>query len=68
MKATCFSFAAKRGCSFEDRLSLRYHTQSLKMALVYSSDGASRPLRVLESILKEIRVNDTRSGRVSSLP
>lgn len=73
LKATCLSFAAKRGCSFEDRLSLGYHTHSLKMALVYSRDGASRPLRVLECMLKEIRdkrfnPNDTRSGRLSSLP
>ena len=73
LKATCLSYAAKRGCSFEDRLSLGYHTHSLKMALVYSRDGASRPLRVLECMLKEIRdklfnPNDTRSGRLSSLP
>ena len=73
LKATYLSFAAKRGCSFEDRLSLGYHTHSLKMALVYSRDGASRPLRVLESGLKEIRLkafdpNDTRSGRLSSSP
>ena len=73
LKATCLSFAAKRGCSFEDRLSLGYHTHSLKMALVYSRDGASRPLRVLESMLKEIREkvfnpNDTRSGRLRGLP
>ena len=73
LKATCLSFAAKRGCSFEDRLSLGYHTHSLKMALVYSRDGASRPLRVLESMLKEIRdkvfnPNDTRSGRLRGLP
>ena len=73
LKATCLSYAAKRGLAFEDRLSLGYHTQSLKMALVYSRDGASRPLRVLESLLKEIRnrqfnPNDTRSGRLSKLP
>eukprot|EP00435_Cladocopium_sp_Y103_P006727 s5228_g2.t1 len=73
LKSTCLSYAAKRGCSFEDRLSLGYHTQHLKMALVYSRDGSSRPLRVLESILKEIRTkvfnpNDTRSGRLSNLP
>jgi hypothetical protein len=72
LKATCLSFAAKRGCSFEDRLSLGYHTHSLKMALVYSRDGASRPLRVLETLLREIRLkrfdpNDTRSGRLSQL-
>ena len=73
LKATCLSYAAKRGLSFEDRLSLGYHTQNLKMALVYSRDGASRPLRVLEALLKEIRnktfnPNDTRSGRLSKLP
>ena len=42
------------------------------MALVHSRDGASRPLRVLELILQEIRQgsfrpNDTRSGRLRSL-
>ena len=73
LKATCLSYAAKRGCSFEDRLSLGYHSHNLKMALVYSRDGASRPLRVLECMLKEIREkafnpNDTRSGRLSGLP
>eukprot|EP00435_Cladocopium_sp_Y103_P072049 s158_g39.t1 len=73
LKATCLSYAAKRGINFEDRLSLGYHTHSLKMALVYSRDGASRPLRVLESLLKEVRLkvfnpNDTRSGRLSKLP
>ena len=73
LKATCLSYAAKRGCSFEDRLSLGYHSHQLKMALVYSRDGASRPLRVLECMLKEIRKkrfnpNDTRSGRLSGLP
>ena len=43
------------------------------MALVYSRDGAFRPLRVLEGMLREIRnksfnLNDTRSGRLSKLP
>ena len=69
LKATCLSYAAKRGCSFEDRLSLGYHTHNLKMALCYSRDGAARPLRVLEQILREIREkvfnpDDTRSGRL----
>ena len=69
LKATCLSYAAKRGCSFEDRLSLGYHTHSLKMALCYSRDGAARPLRVLEQILREVREkvfnpDDTRSGRL----
>jgi hypothetical protein len=71
LKATCLSYAAKRGCSFEDRLSLGYHTHSLKMALCYSRDGAARPLRVLEQILREVRErvfkpDETRSGRLST--
>jgi hypothetical protein len=71
LKATCLSYAAKRGCSFEDRLSLGYHTHNLKMALCYSRDGAARPLRVLEQILREVRErvfkpDETRSGRLST--
>ena len=68
LKATMLSYAAKRGCTFEDRLSLGYHTQPLRVALTYSRDGASRPLRVLMEILREIRAkqfmpDDSRSGR-----
>ena len=71
LKATCLSYAAKRGCSFEDRLSLGYRTHNLKMALCYSRDGAARPLRVLEQILREVRErtfkpDETRSGRLST--
>ena len=73
LKATCLSYAAERGCSFEDRLSLGYRTHSWKMALVYSRNGTSRQMRVLECMLKENRdkrfnTNDTRSGRLGSLP
>lgn len=72
LKATMLSYVAKRGCSFEDRLSLGYHTQPIKMALVYSRDGASRPLRVFCHVLMEIRQNifnpnDTRSGRLAKV-
>ena len=67
-KATCLSFLAKFGCSFEDRLALGYHTDQVRMALRYSRDGASRPLRVLEECLAAIRggrfrPDETRSGR-----
>ena len=56
-KATCLSYLAKYGCSFEDRLALGYHSDQVRMALRYSRDGASRPLRVLEECLSAIRQN-----------
>ena len=67
-KATTLSYLAKFGCSFEDRLALGYHVDQLRMALRYSRDGASRPLRVLDSCLSYIRAGRfnpdvTRSGR-----
>ena len=67
-KAICLSFLAKYGAAFEDRLALGYHTDQVRMALRYSRDGASRPLRVLEDCLQAIRVgrflpDETRSGR-----
>ena len=67
-KATCLSFLAKFGAAFEDRLALGYHTDQVRMALRYSRDGASRPLRVLEECIHEIRAgrflpDETRSGR-----
>ena len=70
-KATCLSMLAKRGCSFEDRLALGYHTGGLRMALTYSRDGASRPLAILCSVLREVRhgvyrPDETRSGRLVS--
>eukprot|EP00435_Cladocopium_sp_Y103_P007613 s5414_g2.t1 len=68
LKATCLSYLAKFGCSFEDRLALGYHTDQVRMALRYSRDGASRPLRVLEDCIAAIREgrffpDETRSGR-----
>ena len=67
-KATCLSFLAKAGCSFEDRLVLGYHSNPLRMALTYSRDGSSRPLKVLEDCLAMVRngtfrPDETRSGR-----
>ena len=68
-KCTCLSFLAKRGVSFEDRLILGYHSNHLKMALVYSRDSAARPLALLSHVLDEIRrgifePDCTRSGRL----
>ena len=67
-KCTTLSILAKYGCSFEDRLALGYHVDQVRMALRYSRDGASRPLRVLETCLADIRAGRfrpdiTRSGR-----
>ena len=67
-KATCLSYLAKFGCSFEDRLALGYHTDQVRMALRHSRDGASRPLRVLEECIRAVREkrffpDETRSGR-----
>lgn len=70
-KSTCLSFMAKRGASFEDRLCLGYHSNNAKMALVYSRDGASRPLALLEHMLWEVRSgifepDNSRSGKLLS--
>ena len=72
-KATCLSYLAKFGCSFEDRLALGYHTDQVRMALRYSRDGASRPLRVLEECIRAVREgrffpDETRSGRFVQQP
>ena len=68
-KATLLSMAAKRGYPLEDRLQMGYHSVPGRMALVYSRDGAARSLRLLESMLDEIRKgfffpDCTRSGRL----
>ena len=62
---------AKRGASFEDRLVLGYHANSMKMALVYSRDSAARPLALLSHVLGEIKQDTfdpdcTRSGRLKA--
>ena len=68
-KCTCLSFLAKRGVSYEDRLTLGYHANSMRMALVYSRDSVARPLAVLAHVLDEIKrgifdPDSTRSGRL----
>ena len=68
-KCTCLSYLAKRGASIEDRLTLGYHSNKMRMALVYSRDAVARPLAVLSHVLKEIREgifepDNTRSGRL----
>ena len=68
-KATILSFAAKRGVAVPDRLQLGYHTGQFRMSMVYSRDGASASLLVLERLLGEIRQRTflpdvTRSGRI----
>ena len=68
-KCTCLSFLAKRGVSVEDRLTLGYHSNKMRIALVYSRDAAARPLAILAQVLREIREgifepDNTRSGRL----
>ena len=55
LKATCLSYAAKRGISLPARLVLGYHTAGHTMPLTSSRDGAAHPLLVLERLLAEIR-------------
>jgi len=69
-KCTCLSYLAKRGASFEERLILGYHANSMKMALVYSRNSAARPLALLTHVLSEIKLgifdpDCTRSGRAT---
>ena len=68
-KATCLSYLAKRGINHQDRLVLGHHVSGVRMALTYSRDAASRPIRVLERMLAEIRSgafepDASRSGRL----
>ena len=70
-KCTCLSFLAKRGVSIEDRLTLGYHSNKMRMALTYSRDSAARPLAILSHVLQEIRLqifepDNTRSGRLKA--
>ena len=61
MKATCLSFAAKYGVGISDRLLLGYHTSGdARVALLYSRDSNAHPLRILESALKDIRLDNFR--------
>ena len=69
MKATCLSYLAKRGINLLDRRILGHHVSGERVPLGYSRDAASRPLRVLEKVLQEIRngifsPDNSRSGRI----
>ena len=69
LKATCLGYLAKRGINHQDRRILGHHVSGEKMTLSYSRDAASRPLRVLEKLLREIRIgtfdpDSSRSGRI----
>ena len=69
LKATMLSFAAKRGISHQDRLSLGHHVHPYQMADVYARDAAARDLRLLDFLIKEVRCgafkpDESRAGRL----
>ena len=71
MKATMLSYAAKRGYSHQDRLSLGHHVHPYQMADVYARDAAARDLRLLDALIKEIREgvfrpDESRAGRLDN--
>ena len=55
LKRTCLSWANKRGFDPRDKLILGGHAHDASMADRYGDDFAARPLRLLESLLAEIR-------------
>ena len=55
LKRTILSYANKRGLGNTDKLILGHHSHQGKMADVYGDDYAARPLRLLESLLADIR-------------
>ena len=69
LKATMLSFAAKRGVSHQDRLSLGHHVHPYQMADVYARDAAARDLRLLDFLIREVRCgafkpDESRAGRL----
>ena len=71
LKRTLLSYANKRGMDNTDKLILGHHCHQGKMADVYGDDHAARPLRLLESLLADIRLGSfdpdaTRAGRFVS--
>ena len=71
LKRTLLSYANKRGMENTDKLILGHHCHQGKMADVYGDDHAARPLRLLESLLADIRLGTfdpdaTRAGRFVS--
>ena len=55
LKRTCLSWANKRGFDPRDKLILGGHAHDASMVDRYGDDFAARPLRLLESLLAEIR-------------
>ena len=51
LKSTMLSFAANRGYSLPDRLSMGHHVHPFKMADVYARDAQARDLRLLDSLI-----------------
>ena len=71
LKSTMLSFAAKRGYSHQDRLSMGHHVHPHKMADVYARDAQARDLRLLDALIAEIRSksfmpDESRAGRISA--
>ena len=71
LKATMLSFAAKRGYSHPDRLSLGHHKHPYQMADVYARDAAARGLRLLGALIQEVREgsfrpDESRAGRLDT--
>ena len=54
MKCTFLSYLSKRGVSLEDRRILGYHTDRSKVPLTYSRDAVSRPLAILEGLIRNL--------------
>ena len=70
LKRTCLSWANKRGFDPRDKLILGGHAHDVSMADRYGDDFAARPLRLLESLLAEIRSgvfqpDASRAGRLA---
>ena len=70
LKSTMLSFAAKRGYSHQDRLSMGHHAHPFKIADVYARDAQARDLRLLDKLIEEIRnkvflPDESRAGRLA---
>ena len=68
LKSTMLSYAAKRGLSRPDRLSLGHHSGPYKMTDVYARDAQARDLRLMDKLVSEIRSgyfcpDESRAGR-----
>ena len=56
LKTTCLTWCAKHGERIEIRRFLGYHSAPCdKVALIYSRDAASAPLRRLDAVISAIR-------------